>query len=182
MIKKKNSFTIHGLWPSFTSGYRMADCNTGPEISVSPQGQTLETMNNMWYSVRGSNVKFWNHEYNKHGYCFSQRYHEKDEQPYFTKVVGVFMEHALDQLITHALGDVMIKQDKEVQFTFTELHQLMQNARKDLYFDITCAKKQHKQYINEVRVYFDLEFKPLKYSEKSNCNKSEPIFVTFQEE
>jgi ribonuclease I len=180
-IQDKNIFTLHGLWPSFASGERIADCNTGKKIEINPQGDMLKEMNRYWYSFRAENYGFWNHEYNKHGHCYSEKYSIKTPDTFFNKVLGIYKQHALDQMFIQAIGDVKIKEAKEIEFAYADLKKVLQNAREDLYFDITCLKKDKKQYIAEIRIYLDLEFQPLKRTEHGNCDWKKSIFVTFNQ-
>ena len=179
-IKKSNTFSIHGLWPSFSSEKRMSDCNTGSKINVNIKGTTLDSMNTYWVSLTGPNKNFWNHEYNKHGYCYTERYKLTDEQLYFESAVKLFQQHSLDQMMIQAIGDLKISESKEQQFTYEMLYKTLQNARRDLFFQISCKVKDDKQYVFELHLYFDLNLNPKKHEKRSNCNKSKPIFVIFK--
>jgi ribonuclease T2 len=71
-------WTIHGLWPDNCDGTFESNCD--PERFyddltglLTDQGatDTLAFMEKYWVDLHGDNEKFWSHEWNKHGTCFS---------------------------------------------------------------------------------------------------------------
>jgi ribonuclease I len=178
-IKQPNIFGIHGLWPMFESEERIPECNTGDKINVDPLGETRDIMEVYWTSLKGDNIDFWEYEYNKHGHCLTERYKLANEQIYFDGSVKIYQTWALDQLMTHALGDIKMKSSDALEFSFEELTDLIQNARKELYFTIRCLRFKGKQYLNDIRIYFDLEFNPLDHEQATNCKMEENIYITF---
>jgi len=179
-IQHQNIFSIHGLWPNFISEKRISDCNTGQAITVDPQGETREIMDSYWSSLKGTNEGFWEHEYNKHGYCVTERYNFPNEQKFFDDGVGIYQKWQMNQLMTHTLGDIQMRDNDEVEFTFDELTEQIHNARTDLFFTINCVSHEKKQYISEIHFYFDLEFSPLDHQQHSSCDKDKSIYVTFE--
>ena len=133
-----------------------------------------------WVSYKGDNKKFWNHEYNKHGHCFTQRFKEKNEQKYFDTVLALFRSHAFDQLMIHAVGDLHIQEHDYVEFTYESLRKALSKARDDLFFSLRCKWKNEKQYLVELHFYFDIELNPFEHERNSNCDKKKAIFVTFE--
>lgn len=78
----RNSATIHGLWPDYCDGTYPASCSsksgiptyTGAQIRAalnrySPS--TLSYMNTYYKDVNGDDESFWEHEWNKHGTCYT---------------------------------------------------------------------------------------------------------------
>ena len=66
-----SDFNIHGLWPSYDTGY------SGPSnCSNTPYSNTpaLEAeMNEHWKSYNSDgNASFWTHEWTKHGTCYKE--------------------------------------------------------------------------------------------------------------
>ncbi|KAI9296318.1 RNase Sy [Neoconidiobolus thromboides FSU 785] len=74
----KDAFTVHGLWPNNCDG------SFGPNNGCDSTRQytdlknivavdtSLETqMNTYWASYKGDNPSFWEHEWGKHGTCYS---------------------------------------------------------------------------------------------------------------
>jgi ribonuclease I len=178
--RARNIFTLHGLWPGFTSQKEMRDCNTGDKIDVRIRGDILEKMEVYWPSYTSPNEEFWNHEYNKHGYCFTKRHDKPDEQAFFKSTIAIYEEYALDQLMTHSVGDMVT--DDEIEFEYDELVDALHSARDDLLFVVHCLRRNHKQYLQEVHIYFDVELNPLeKYRPgRSNCDMDDSIFVPFE--
>ena len=71
----RHSMSIHGLWHSLSTGVTLPDCNSGSEIAIIDSGSdTFLSMRQYWPSLTGTNEKFWNHEYNKHGYCYLKKF------------------------------------------------------------------------------------------------------------
>ncbi|CEH11963.1 Ribonuclease, T2 family [Ceraceosorus bombacis] len=77
-----NSFTIHGLWPDYCDGSYPQYCTKDSGIPEFNGAQikaqlaqyapsTLNYMNTYYKDISGDDASFWDHEYNKHGTCFS---------------------------------------------------------------------------------------------------------------
>lgn len=62
-----NIFTIHGMWPSVSSGTQPAFC--GGTFNVDDIKSIMSRMEYAWPSYDGTNLSFWSHEYDKHGSC-----------------------------------------------------------------------------------------------------------------
>jgi ribonuclease I len=182
-LSKKNTFTIHGLWPGYSTGERIADCNTGPDILVKLDDKTTKKMNKYWPSLKGPNADFWAHEFNKHGLCYTAAYKLQGTQPFFEKTLSIYQNNRLDvwfmELLDTWSQEVDITGLKELEFTYDDLVYYLGSSRPDLYFDITCRKKQRRQFLMEIRISFDLNFRPHEYYPESNCNASQSIYVMF---
>jgi ribonuclease I len=178
-LKIPNIFTLHGLWPSFLSDKRLADCNTGPKISAVPHDKMREFMLNYWPTYHEDPQEFWDHEYNKHGYCYTERMQQRSYEPFLQRTIDLFQQYQMDQLMIQALGDVAMRRGGQKQFTYEDLFNLIQGARRNLYFDLACKRVNHKQYLEEIRFYFDLDFKPKNHHIRSNCSKTQPIIILF---
>ena len=90
----KHSMSIHGLWPSLSSGATLPDCNSDSLIDIIDNGsETFLKMRQYRPSLTGTNKEFWDHEYNKHGYCYNMKYEIDEEQYelYFEKVFDIFL-------------------------------------------------------------------------------------------
>ncbi|KAJ3165714.1 ribonuclease T2-like [Geranomyces variabilis] len=70
-------WTIHGAWPDTCAGKQVATCGeattytdiAGPIKKYDPS--LYATMNDIWVSYNGDNNVFWQHEWSKHGTCWS---------------------------------------------------------------------------------------------------------------
>jgi ribonuclease I len=176
----KNIFSIHGLWPDYISKKRISDCHVGSQILTNVQGITREFMDSFWVSCKADNNGFWNHEYNKHGYCFTQRYQESSEQKYFDMVRELYNKHAFEQLMVHSVGDINMQDNDVMEYTYESLKKAIHKARNELYFSMRCKQRRGKQYLVELHFYFDIEFSPLDHERGSNCDQEKSIFVTFE--
>eukprot|EP00428_Durinskia_dybowskii_P067542 CAMPEP_0170369260 /NCGR_PEP_ID=MMETSP0117_2-20130122/7888_1 /TAXON_ID=400756 /ORGANISM="Durinskia baltica, Strain CSIRO CS-38" /LENGTH=202 /DNA_ID=CAMNT_0010623967 /DNA_START=169 /DNA_END=777 /DNA_ORIENTATION=- len=70
----KDHFTIHGLWPQYSTGGYPADCTTEPYDVSSAKYVGWETMIQYWPDVQyvvtdPEYPQFWEHEWTKHGTC-----------------------------------------------------------------------------------------------------------------
>jgi hypothetical protein len=158
----------------------LADCNTGPKINVNIQGESLDLMNKYWVSYKGDNQAFWNHEYNKHGYCVTQRYNLGSETPYFELTLMMFHRHGLSTLMADAVGD--IREEQEMVFSFDKLKKTLQRARPNLTFQLMCRFKKGKMYLQEVLIFFDIDFNAYEPKYKTNCVMDKDIYVRFEKE
>ena len=69
-----DSFIIHGLWPTYSSGEPMEDCNDDEKINVSFSKEYANHLSEIWPGLLySSDYEMWNNEYNKHGYCYIKR-------------------------------------------------------------------------------------------------------------
>ena len=58
-----HSMSIHGLWPSLSSGATLPDCNSDNLIDIIDNGsETFLKMRKYWPSLTGTNKEFWDHE------------------------------------------------------------------------------------------------------------------------
>lgn len=70
----KTHFTIHGLWPQYSTDGYPSYCSTEAFDSAVPTSIGMDTMTKYWpdvkYSESSSNYdSFWEHEWTKHGTC-----------------------------------------------------------------------------------------------------------------
>ena len=100
-------WTIHGLWPDFCDGSYTQYCDDKREHyniscileAAGPIGQsTLAYMEKYWKDQSGGDESFWEHEWNKHGTCYSTlnpscftNYQPNEEVvDFFTQTVNLF--------------------------------------------------------------------------------------------
>jgi ribonuclease I len=184
-IKVKNSFTIHGLWPNYKSGPGI-NCNPGEIIQLNLRDfndrSLEEQMELYWFSGRQKNYYFWRHEYNKHGHCYTQRYGLEGVEPFFQKTLSLFKDHDLDQLIVQTFGDKFLTNVMHIELYYNDMLEMLRDARRDLHFYITCKVKDDKQYLYEVRIAYDLEFKSFSHPPETTehpCDVEKTIFIPF---
>lgn len=170
--------TLHGLWPSLSTGNQLEICNQGDKIEVVDDGSELfKEMRTYWLSVTSRDESFWEHEYNKHGYCYSAKYKDFSQKNFFQLVMDLFKKYELDRLVTRAFGE--ISQDI-VNYSYQELKSALQQAAPGLHFELSCNSKNRVQYLKEVRFYFDLDFNPVNITSfRSDCNISKQINIIY---
>ncbi|KAL9095360.1 MAG: hypothetical protein Q9165_002231 [Trypethelium subeluteriae] len=73
-----DSWTIHGLWPDFCDGTFPQYCDESRQYTnisciLESYGKTdlLSYMNTYWKDYEGQDQTFWEHEWGKHGTCYS---------------------------------------------------------------------------------------------------------------
>lgn len=177
----KNIFTLHGLWPTYSDGRKIDECNKGDLIKVNITEDYLrKEMLTYWISYTSDNQHFWNHEYNKHGYCFSEKYNIDKPDKFFNTSINLYKNHSFDKLMHKVLdSDLTVSDDKELNFSYNELVGLFQKVLLDLKFDLNCTKYNGGTYLSEIRFYFDLEMKPINYKKESNC-ENETIIILLE--
>ena len=175
----KNIMTLHGLWPSLSSGNQLADCNQGNDIEIVDDGSEIfKFMEVYWMSVFDSNEKFWEHEYNKHGYCFSQKTNNFDYKNYFIAVMNLFKKYDLENIVTKAFGEVS---NQNVSYSFAKFKESLQKVAPELMFDISCQSKHQVQYLKEIRFYFSQDFEPVENKAfRGGCQTNKDITVIYK--
>ncbi|KAI4722679.1 ribonuclease T2 [Aureobasidium sp. EXF-10727] len=73
-----DSWTIHGLWPDNCDGSYEATCDSsraytdiGCILLDKGHGDILSYMETYWKDYQGDDESFWEHEWSKHGTCYS---------------------------------------------------------------------------------------------------------------
>jgi hypothetical protein len=164
-----------------TSGKLLGQCNIGTRVNVNIKGETRNKMNLYWGSLKDTNQGFWDHEYNKHGDCYTKRYNLPNEQQYFDDTMYTYEYYELHKLMEDAVGDSATRRSNKMKFNFDELRRVIQNAREDLYFQLRCRwdRDETKQYLYEIHLFFDIDMYPMFHRVDSNCDRTQPIHVTF---
>ena len=169
---------MHGLWPSLTSGKMMETCNQAKTIEVIEDGSEVFTeMDTYWRSVMGPNKSFWEHEYNKHGYCYAKKNKDFVVKNYFQVAMGLYKKLDLQEIITKAFGNI---EKNTVHYSYTEIKEALQKAAPQLHLELSCSSKYKVQYLKEIRFLFDLDFNPKQdTSFRTDCNVSKEISIIY---
>lgn len=176
-LKQKRMLRIHGLWPSRIDGKYLSDCHTGPDINIPDiAAEPYITMEQIWPSLNKHSIKnFWTHEYNKHGYCYTKKYDIATYTPYFEKAVELHNQYDIKNLMSKAFDTTP---GQEYSLHYDEIKANFKKAIGGDHFEIKCTynKATKEQYLDEVRLFLGMDFKPLKdFTYNSNCPKSGPI-------
>ena len=87
LIKEDDEcFSIHGLWPQYNNFSYPSYCKP-VDFSLEALEPIMGELKNKWYSNRGSDQTFWNHEYKKHGSCV---FTPMTEFEYFKKTCDLY--------------------------------------------------------------------------------------------
>lgn len=85
------------------NGDRFGECNSGKEIPIVDTKQgVFKEMDELWMSLQGENAPFWTHEYNKHGYCYVNRYKLNGPEDYFRKNIELYRTYDLANAMKRA--------------------------------------------------------------------------------
>jgi len=90
--------------------------------------------------------------------------------------LDIFNDYSLDQLMIKTFG----KMSGEHQFQHDDLKSHFQGQVGKLQFDLSCKYYNDKQFLQEIRFYFDLNLKPIDSTLHSDdCSKKDPIYLSF---
>ena len=154
----------------------LPDCNKGQDLPININDRALlTTMEADWPSLTGPNEKFWTHEYNKHGFCYTNKTKTEGYIPYFSVGIELFRKNNLQNFISDFVNG---STQAEIAIKTDDLKALINKNYPKIKFDFDCKKFGTKSYLSEIRIYFDLElnsFVPPKG--RSDCPASQPIFI-----
>ncbi|KAI4339373.1 hypothetical protein MLD38_024324 [Melastoma candidum] len=107
--KPAADFGIHGLWPNYNDGSYPSNCNPDNSFDKSEISDLLSSLEKGWPTLAcpsGDGVKFWTHEWEKHGTCSES---QLDLHDYFETALKLKNQANLLQ----TLKDAGIKPDDE---------------------------------------------------------------------
>ena len=164
----KNTMTIHGLWPSLKNGKYLDTCTSGVTIEEDDTKLFVD-LKQYWPSFSKPNTAFWEHEYNKHGYCMVEEYEWDGYEEYFEFVLELFLSNYKDLIIkafpNHSNGAFVV--------SYEEMKEKIRKIIPDATFKMNCNKK----YIYEFYFYLEKDFNPSINSVFTNsCNSGILVF------
>ena len=166
----KNTMTIHGLWPSLKSGKYLDDCTSG--VTIKDDGSSLFTnMKQYWpsFSTTNTNEYFWEHEYNKHGYCMVEEYGWDGYEDYFEFVIDLYLK-TYKNIITKAFPNYS---GKTVTLTYEQVVSAIQKVIPNATIKMNCKSN----YITELYFYLEKNFTPSTKSVFSGtCTSGQLVF------
>ena len=181
-----NINTIHGLWPSYKDKNVPQWCNLDTNIEINNSTNDMETY---WINMDMENNKqFWNHEYNKHGFCYNKRINKPTEDYllYFNKTIEVYNNitnianqtiNLKDLMKQHLYPGIFAGMNKlSKSYLTTKLQELFGNGT----FGFTCLEFQGNYYLYEIKVFLDTSFTSL-YTEGFDSNCPGEIYAEFLE-
>ncbi|GJV32270.1 intracellular ribonuclease LX-like protein [Tanacetum coccineum] len=103
--KPAEDFSIHGLWPNYVDGTYPSNCDSSNPFDVSKVSNLESVLQKEWPTLAcpsGDGLKFWRHEWEKHGTCAESIF---DESGYFEAALSLKKKANL----LHALANAGIK-------------------------------------------------------------------------
>jgi hypothetical protein len=86
ILEDDGSWSIHGLWPQYNLTKYPRFCKR-VLFDLSKLEPIIDDLKSDWYSSRGLDNTFWEHEYLKHGTC---NFNNLDEFQYFKTTLNLF--------------------------------------------------------------------------------------------
>ena len=164
---ENNIMTIHGLWPSLKSGKLLKSCTQGVEIEEKDT-ELFRNLNKYWPSFRGPATDFWEHEYNKHGYCMVQEKGWDGYEDFFEFVINLYLKD-YKYLLKKAFGE----ERKLYTLTYQEITNAIQKVMPKAVFKMNCQSGM----ITEFQFFLEKDFTPSKNSVfVNNCQSGKIIF------
>lgn len=179
-IGSSNVLRIHGLWPSFSTNEYIEYCNKGESVKIPNTDidkYPFDYMKEYWPSVGNMEEKsFWEHQYNKHGYCYISKQKTATYVDYFIKTVSLYKKDKYETLMSLAFT----KLEKINTVTYTDLVSRLKEKLGSNYFDISClTNSSTDQYLFEIKFYYDLNFEKKEgVSSNTNCDKNKQIMFS----
>ena len=158
------SFIIHGLWPTYTSGEYTDDCNKNELINVTFDEEYEKYISKYWPGLYSSNNYMWNHEYNKHGYCYIKRIKydpEKDYKIYFDKTKEMFSNAKYNDLMEYILPDTPQGLHKISKDRFQYILNNSEFKLDPSTYSLRCVenKENNTNVLNEIWLNYDIDLK-----------------------
>lgn len=159
-----DSWTIHGLWPDYcTTGYpstcdpSRAYTDIAGLLTAQGASDTLAYMQDYWQDISGTSESFWEHEWSKHGTCYSTLRPSclpsgspkgAEAVAYFQTVVGLFKT-----LPTYTwLAEAGIVPSSSATYTLAQITSAIKAK-----WGYTVALDCSSGNINQIYYYFNLK-------------------------
>eukprot|EP01035_Chromulina_nebulosa_P019484 gene19484-25370_t len=100
-------YTIHGLWPQYTTSGYPSYCTTESFDSSVVDTIGWTTMTTYWpnvdYALTSSDyTEFWEHEWTKHGTCSGL-----SQATYFQNTINLYLKYGTPSILTSAVGSTI---------------------------------------------------------------------------
>lgn len=155
--KIRNSWTIHGIWPTKYHTIGPLFCNDTWTFDMDKIATIEGEMTEKWINIeKGTPLDgLWKHEWEKHGTCAAQHIPQlSTELTYFKQGLEFLDKYS----ITKLLDGTYIKPGPDVTYKLEEIHDALKQSLNDN-FAIICERdrKTKREYLFEIRICFDLE-------------------------
>ena len=161
--------TIHGLWPSLKNGQMLKECTSGVKI-IETDKQLFSDLKMSWTTFYGGYIDFWEHEYNKHGYCMVEEYNWDGYEDYFRFTHNLYIrvfKYIILKAFNYDTRNRVVTVDKDI--LQDRLRKIMKNAT----INMLCKNG----YINEFYFYLNKDFTSSPdFTFSSSCKVGNLIF------
>ena len=161
----RNKWTMHGLWPNYKNVTDIPEwCNGKNDIEIEIKNGTLyDYMKTYWPGLYNTNERFWEYEYNKHGYCYNKRNNidVKEYEPYFSKAISLYEKYDLKNIFINMFDKNLERGDKLITEEQFDKYFETIGIKKGSFFLICNFIKINNEiipYISEIRIRFYLNF------------------------
>lgn len=178
-LSHKNILRLHGLWPNTKQGEPNNEKNTSGVSYKYPSASIESDMKEFWPSFKSDNTKFWEHEYEKHGWLFNQMNQLSTPDEFFSKSLDLYRSFKADDLMSDIVSQH--KGHDDVDISYDELMSTFSKKLGAGNFQINCQNYHGDQYFTDIRIHVGLNFN-LKsgYRLEETCNQQKPIKVVFE--
>ncbi|KAL6953243.1 ribonuclease T2 [Sarracenia purpurea var. burkii] len=100
--KPSEDFSIHGLWPNYNDGTYPSNCDRANSFDENEISDLTSRLEEDWPTLAcpsGDGLKFWEHEWDKHGTCSENAL---DQHSYFQKALDLKYKANLLQALNTA--------------------------------------------------------------------------------
>lgn len=137
-----NHFTLHGLWPQYTTSGYPHDCTNEAFDPKSPEAVGMDTMNKYWPNVQASEGSsdyddFWTHEWTKHGTCSGLA-----QTDYFNTTINLAATFGTPSIFTENTGKSVNADDLRTALGGSTKATLICSGGKSLTGAYTCWSQQ----------------------------------------
>jgi ribonuclease T2 len=187
---RKNSWTIHGIWPTKFHEIGPLFCNKTWHFNLKSLEPIEDRLKESWINIEKNTPLdgLWKHEWMKHGTCTAPKIIEMNtELKYFSKGLDWLEQYSISKLLD---GSQVVPMGPDFEgYNLEDIHYaLSQKLPKT--FGIVCFKdqKSRKQFLFEIRICFNKDLTPADCdgivmlgdeNEKdkyiTNCHLEEPI-------
>ena len=148
------------------NGKLLKDCISGIKVRII-DSSLLNDMNKYWPSLLTSNDIFWEHEYNKHGFCMVKENGWNGYERFFSSVIGLY-KNGYKHLLQNAFPE-----KRTITLTYEEIKRRIQKVIPNATFKINYKNK----VLNEIYFFLDKNLHPSPKSRFKNlCDTATIIF------
>lgn len=153
--KAKNSWTIHGIWPTKYHTIGPLFCNDTWIFDMDQISPIENEMTEKWINIeKGTPLDgLWKHEWEKHGTCAAQHVPQLNNELNYFKQGLSFLDRFS---ITKMLSATSIKPGVDATYSLEDIHSALKTSLDDN-FAIICEKDRltKREYLFEIRICFD---------------------------